>query len=443
MKTPPHDKDLEGSILAACLLGHSRDIVDSVSPLDFYLTANQLIFTAICELFSKNITPDLMTVVSKLQAKNQLDEAGGATRLAETIDSAPLPGNIEHCNNRLKQLSALRKLIITCQMYEHEAHNTQDPDLTIDKAQSDICRINIGDTHKSIASVQELCETIYEEIETKSRNPQDISGVKSGFTRIDYTLHGFQASDFIILAARPSMGKSALMLDIAKNAQVPVGIFSLEMSKTQLAYRLLAQRSGVRLDNLLTGRVAGDQLQTITNSLARIYEYPIFIDDTSGISMNLLRKRARYMKKDHGIKILFVDYLQLISAAASHSRDREVAGISSELKGLAKDLEIPVVVLSQLNRNLEARTNKRPRLSDLRDSGTLEQDADVVLFLYRPEPYIENKFEKGKETKEYTEAKNDAEVIISKHRNGKTGLVKLFWNPEITSFFNLTKEQEA
>lgn len=438
MKILPQNIEYEESILASCLLGDAYDIVGLLRPDDFYNPTHTKVFRVIQAMVDKNLPVDLVTVSSEIAAAGV-----SAIRLSEIVTDSPVASNIEYCAEEIRKKAALRLLIGKCEASAAAAYQPgADADEVINSAQADIISVQHSDASADACQIRDLCMSVREEITKRRLSPREVNGIPSGFDDIDKTLHGFQDSDFIILAARPSMGKTALMLDMVRNAamkNIPAAVFSLEMSRRQLLYRVASQTSRIGMNNLLTGKISSDEDVAVNMTMDKIFQAPIYIDDKPGLTAVELRRKLRKMKHDYGVRIAFLDYLQLMRADSKPTRDREVAEISAGIKNAAKEMEIPIVALSQLNRSVETRgDNHRPRLSDLRDSGTLEQDADVVMFLYRAEPYIVEKFDKhGEEMPEYTQLKNHAELQIAKHRNGAIGVTSLFWNPEITSFGNI------
>jgi len=437
MKIPPQNVEFEESILASCLLGDAYDVVGLLSHEDFYNPTHSKIFAVIQGMVDRSLPVDLITVSS---------EIGGtgisSSTLSEITQNAPIATNIEYCAEGIRKKAALRRLIEKCEASASAAYLPgADADEVINSAQAGIISIQYQKASADSCGIRDLCMTVTDEIAERKNNPRSVNGIPSGFTNLDKTLHGFQDSDFIILAARPSMGKTALMLDMVRFAVlhgIPSAVFSLEMSRRQLLYRLASQMSGVGMNSLLTGDISKADDAAVNSAMERIFPAPLYIDDKPSLSAVELRRKLRKMKHEHGVRIAFVDYLQLMKSDSKPTRDREVAEISAGIKTAAKELEMPVVALSQLNRSVESRDNHRPRLSDLRDSGTLEQDADVIMFLYRAEPYIAEKYDQnGNETPDFTQLKNHAEVQIAKHRNGATGVTSLFWNPGITSFGNI------
>lgn len=439
-KLPPQNIEAEESLLSAILIDNSVliDILDILSPDDFYRSAHQIIFTAISELFSKNEPVDLVTLSNLLRKKKRLDEIGGATYLAKLVDTVPMAVNAQHYAHIIHEKAYLRRLIekaneITKRCFE----DSEDVGDVIDFAEQAIFEISGDKIRPSYHPISQIIGDSIDAIEKRQSNKSLITGVPTGFKSLDALTSGLQKSDLIIIAARPGMGKTAFALNIARNAaietNIPVSIFSLEMSKEQLAMRLLSSEAKVNSTRLRGGFITKDDWLQINNAAGRLYEAPIYIDDSPGISAIELRAKARRLKMERDIGILVVDYLQLMKTrAAAERRDLEISEISRSLKALAKELDIPVVALSQLNRKLEERSDKRPQLSDLRESGALEQDSDVVAFIYREDEY--NKDENNPK-------KGTAEILLKKQRNGPTGMVRLTFLSECTCFENYISEE--
>jgi len=433
-KIPPQSLETEESILASCFLGHTSQAVNFITPDDFYRTAHQKIFRAIRDIYNKGEPVDLNTVGQHLKDIGQFDETGGYIRLAQIIDTVPLAVNIETYCKIIREKAILRKLITHCHKTIEECYNPQDDiSLILEQSRKSISSIQ-NNSKSKLSSYSELSMTASDRYEELYNNQGKLTGIPSGYYDIDWFTCGFQATDFIIIAARPSMGKSALALNmagnIAKNGDAAL-IFSLEMGKHQLFDRQVSGESCVNLQKFKSGRFIHEDWTSLTETQAKVYNWPVYIDDSAALHYSLIRSRAYSAIEKHDIKIIFVDYLQLIRGDKESSRDREVAGISAAMKAMAKEFEIPVVVLSQLNRSLENRKDKKPRLSDLRDSGTLEQDSDVIMFLYRPGVYGEKESYEG-----------HTELEIAKHRNGPTGLVNLIWQDKYTRFLNKTRGKD-
>jgi replicative DNA helicase len=436
---PPQNLEAENSLLSAILIDNDvlLDVVDIVSPQDFYRSAHQKIFTAVIDLFSKSEPVDLITLSNMLKEKNHLKDIGGATFLAKLFDTIPLAVNAPYYAKIIRDKACLRRLIEKSNSILKKCFEDRgDVDDTINFAENAIFEVTQNKLNPSFFPIKKLVEKNISALEELQGNKALITGVPTGFSRLDSLTSGFQKSDLIILAARPSMGKTALALNIARNAavdaNVPVAIFSLEMSKEQLSMRLLCSESKVNSSNIRSGFLSKDNWAELTDAASVLTDAPIFIDDSADISATSIRAKARRLMMDEGLGLVIIDYLQLMRGRANaERRDLEISEISRSLKALAKELDIPVVALSQLNRDLEKRNDKRPMLSDLRESGALEQDADVVAFIYRDEVY--NKDENNPE-------KGTAEIIIAKQRNGPVGSLKLKFFKSYTKFENLASE---
>ncbi len=436
---PPQNLEAENSLLSAILIDNDvlLDVVDIVSPQDFYRSAHQKIFTAVIDLFSKSEPVDLVTLSNILKEKNHLKDIGGAAFLAKLFDTIPLAVNAPYYAEIIRDKACLRRLIeksnsILKRCFEDRG----DVEDTINFAENAIFEVTQNKLNPSFFSIKNLVEKNISALEELQGNKALITGIPTGFSRLDSLTSGFQKSDLIILAARPSMGKTALALNIARNAavdaNVPVAIFSLEMSKEQLSMRILCSESKVNSSNIRSGFLSKDNWAELTDAASVLTDAPIFIDDSADISATSIRAKARRLMMDEGLGLIIIDYLQLMRGRANaERRDLEISEISRSLKALAKELNVPVVALSQLNRDLEKRNDKRPMLSDLRESGALEQDADVVAFIYRDEVY--NKDENNPE-------KGTAEIIIAKQRNGPVGSLKLKFFKSYTKFENLASE---
>ena len=430
----PHSIEMETSIIASCLLGDADKVIEHLQPSDFYKTAHQQIFAIIRELLQKKIVPDLPTVANALMTAGILDEIGGAVYLAQIMAEAPVPSNIKHYAKTIKDNAARRDLIeqahdITKACFESSAPTEN----IISEAQRRLLSIEFETSEGSIASYHDLSEDAGDRYQELYKSKGAVSGIASDYHGLDLLLCGFQPSDLIILAGRPSMGKTALALNIAGNIgrqDIPVAVFSLEMSKQQLFDRQVAMESDVNLQKFRSGRFEEPDWEALREAQDKINHWPIHIDDDAALHYLEIGRRINRYKRRFGIEIAFVDHLQLIKGDKSPSRDREIGSITAGLKATAKQAMIPIVLLSQLNRNLEERSNphKRPRLSDLRDSGNIEQDADVVGFIYRPEVYNDVHGEPFP---------GQAELNIAKQRNGPTRMMKLVWHEKTTKFSNV------
>ena len=436
---PPQNTEAEESILSSILIDNNTllDVMEILSPDDFYRSSHQKIFAGITELFSQNEPADLVTLNNLLEEKNQLEEIGGAAYLAQIIDTAPLAVNAQHYARIVHDKAALRRMIEKTNAISQRCFKDQgDVDEIIDFAESAIFEIAQKKDKQSFYPISKIIEESIDILEERQGNKALLIGVPTGFTLFDNLTSGLQKSDLIIIAGRPSMGKTALALNIARNAAIdantPTAIFSLEMSKEQLSMRLLCAEARIDSSRLRSGFFSRDDWVSLTDAAEILSESPIHIDDSASISALEIRAKARRLKMKTDLGLIIIDYLQLMkSHHFSERRDLEISEISRTLKALAKELELPIIALSQLNRKLEDRSDKRPQLADLRESGALEQDADVVAFIYRDEVYNkdENSAEQGK-----------AELLLSKQRNGPTGMVPLTFITAYTRFENRAAE---
>ena len=438
---PPQNIEAEESLISAVLIDNDTllDVLEILSPDDFYRTAHQKIFSGISDLFSRNEPSDLVTLTNILRERNQLEDIGGATYLARLVDTVPLAVNAQHYAKIIHDKASLRRLIEKVNLIARKCFEDRgDVDDVIDYAESAIFEISEQKHRQSFYPISKIIDSNIKTIEEHEKNKSLVTGVPTGYSELDRLTSWLQKSDLIILAARPSMGKTALSLNIARNAaiegNVPTAIFSLEMSKEQLSMRMLCSEARVDLSRLRGGFMNQDNWIRITDAASRFFNAPIYIDDSADISALSIRAKSRRLKMEKDLGLVIIDYLQLMRGhVRTERRDLEISEISRSLKALAKELNIPVVALSQLNRKLEERSDKRPQLSDLRESGALEQDADVVAFIYRDEMYNkeENNPNKGK-----------AEIILSKQRNGPTGKVPLTFLSAYTRFENPASENE-
>ena len=438
-RTPPHDMDAEESILSSIFIDNSTlyEIVDILEYQDFYKGAHQKIFRAVVELFAGDEPADLVTVANRLREKNELDSAGGPSYLATIADTAPLALNAVHYAKIIKGKSSLRKLIKSAtDIIDRCMKDRGDFEDIIDYAENSVFSIAEAKSEGAFASLAELININIDTLEERQGSKGGLSGLTTGYPRLDSLTSGLQNSDLIILAARPSMGKTAFALNIARNVafeeNAPVAVFSLEMSKEQLSMRLLTSEARIDSNRLKTGFITQDDWQNATDAAGLLNDLPIFIDDTPNITVMDIRAKARRIKKESGLGLIVIDYLQLMKAPVRLERkDLEIAEISRALKSLAKELNIPIIALSQLNRMLEQRSDKRPLLSDLRESGALEQDADIVSFIYRDEVY-------SKEAD--NPHKGKAEIIVAKNRNGSVGTASMHFIGQYTRFEELASE---
>lgn len=440
-KLPPQSIEAEEAVLSAILIdnGTLLDVLEIVSPDDFYRSAHKQIFITIKELFSKNEPVDLVTIVNALRDKGRLDEIGGASYLSFLVDSVPMAIDPPHYAKIIRDKSALRRLIaqsneIIRRCYE----NSGELDRVIEFSERVVFEISEQKNKQAFFSISKVIELNIDALEERQGNRALVTGVPTGFSRLDQLTAGFQNSDLIILAARPAMGKTAFALNLARNAaiegNVPVAVFSLEMSKEQLSMRMLCAEARVDSSRIRSGFLSRDDWTRLTHAASTLNDAPIYIDDSPDISATSIRTKSRRLKMDKDLGLIIIDYLQLMRGSANtERRDLEISEISRALKILAKELKVPVIALSQLNRKLEERSDKRPQLSDLRESGALEQDADVVSFIYRDEVYNKDENNPNRGT---------AEIILAKQRNGPTGTVLLTFLNSFTRFEDLANETE-
>jgi len=437
-KLPPQNMEAEQSVLGGILIENEaiNKVMEIVTTDDFYRDAHRKIFYALINLSERDEPADLITLTNELRRMDQLDSVGGASYLASLIDSVPTAANIEYYARIVKEKAILRRLIqtsteIITQSYEDRA----DVENFLDDAERAIFQISEHRVKPSFYSIRDIVKESFKTIEKLYERKELITGVPSGFKELDRMTAGFQPSDLIIVAGRPSMGKTALCLNVAQYAaiekRIPVAIFSLEMSKEQLVIRMLCSEARVEGTRLRTGFLTESDWPRLTLAAGNLSDAPILIDDSPALSVLELRAKARRLRAEHGLSMLIIDYLQLMRGRArAESRQQEISEISRSLKALAKELNIPLIAVSQLSRKPEERRDFRPQLSDLRESGAIEQDADVILFLYRDELYnrAEDNPNKGK-----------AEVIIGKQRNGPIGKVELAFLDRYTTFKDLYK----
>ncbi|WP_236616439.1 replicative DNA helicase [Schnuerera ultunensis] len=405
--------------------------IEQLHPEDFYKEANREIFEAIIELFNRNEPVDLITLSEELRKRGTLENLGGVTYLAELSGGVAITSNVKYYCDIVEEKSILRRLIKSCDDIMAKSYEgTEEVNNIIEEAEKNIFDITQGRHREGFAPIKEVLLDSFSKIEEMAAHQGELTGLTTGFIDIDQKLSGMQNSDLILLAARPSMGKTALGINIATNsaikAEASVAIFSLEMSKEQLVQRMISSAAHVDLQKIISGRLNEDEWIKIIDAMGPLSQAKIFIDDTAGISLTEMKAKCRRLKIERGLDLIVIDYLQLMqSHGRQENRQQEISAISRGLKALAKEMDCPVIALSQLSRAPELRSDHRPILSDLRESGAIEQDADVVLFLYRDEYYHED-----------SDKKNIGEVIIAKHRNGPTGVVELVWKKEFTKFLN-------
>ncbi len=438
----PHSIEAEQSVIGSMLM--DREAVIAASEIivgsDFYQHQYGVMFDAMVELFNEGKPVDLVTLQDRLKEKDVPPEVSSLDFVRDIITMVPTSANIRSYANIVREKAVLRKLIRTTEEIANTCYAGKDAleDILADTEKS-IFNLLQSRSAQEFVPIKQVAINVLEKIEMAYRTQGTVTGVPTGFIDLDYKLSGFQPSDFILIAARPSMGKTAFVLNVVDYVSVrkglPCMVFSLEMSKEQLVNRMLSMESNVDAQKLRNGSLTDSDWDAVVEGVGIIGNAKLVIDDTPGISISELRSKCRKMKLEHGLSIVIIDYLQLMSGSgkgASESRQQEISEISRSLKALARELQAPVVALSQLSRACETRTDHRPMLSDLRESGAIEQDADVVMFLYRDDYYNKD-----------TEHPNEAEVIIAKQRNGPIGTVNLIWKPEFTKFVNAARPQEG
>ncbi len=439
-KIPPHDIEAEQAVLGCMLTDRDSVIgaIEKLKPEDFYREDNKAVYEAMLSLYGRAEPIDIITVKSELVANGKFEQIGGLEYLAVLPEKVPTTTNVEKYINIIEEKSILRNLIKTANDIIAAGYDqTEEVEDIMNIAEKKIFDIMQAKNSKGYSPIKDILVETFSELERLYNQKGYITGVETGFTDLDYKTSGFHNSDLIIIAARPAMGKSAFAINIATHAavnnNVPVAIFNLEMSKEQVANRILCSEAMVDSNKIRTGKIDDNEWIKLANSSGRLAEAPIYIDDTPGISIMEIRARCRKLKLEKNIGLVVIDYLQLVqgSGKKNSSREQEISEISRSLKILAKELNIPVIALSQLSRGAEKRDDKRPMLSDLRESGAIEQDADIVMFLYRDDYYNQD-----------SEKKNIAEVILAKHRGGSTGTVELLWLGNYTKFANIERYRD-
>ena len=436
-KVPPHDVEAEQAVLGSMLTDKDAVIsaIEVLKEDDFYRTDNKSIYEAIMNLYNRAEPIDIITVKAELESLGKFEQVGGLEYLASLPDKVPTTANAMKYIKIVEEKSTLRNLIKTAnEIIELGYDPTEDVSDIMEGAEKKIFNIMQNNDKKSYAPIKDILVESFTQLEELYNRKQHITGVPSGFTELDYKTAGFHGSDLVLIAARPAMGKSAFALNIATNAavraNVPVVIFSLEMSKEQMVNRILCSEAMVDSNKVRTGKLEEDDWTKLAGSIGPLSDAEIYIDDTPGISVMEIRAKCRKLKLEKNIGMVVIDYLQLVQGSnrRNGSREQEISEISRSLKILAKELNVPVIALSQLSRAVEQRPDHRPMLSDLRESGAIEQDADIVMFLYRDDYYNPD-----------SEKKDIAEVIIAKHRGGSLGTVDLLWLGSYTKFVNLEK----
>lgn len=436
-KIPPHDIEAEQAILG-CMLTDKDSVISAIEVLKedaFYREDNRAIYSAILGLYSRSEPIDIITVKAELVENGNFERVGGLEYLASLPERVPTTANVEKYIKIVDEKSMLRKLINTSnELVALGYDETEEVDNIMDMAEKKIFDLASKKNTKGYTSIKDVLVESFSKLEELYNNKGKVSGTPTGFVDFDNITSGLHDSDLIIVAARPAMGKSAFAINLAANVALQAGkgvaIFNLEMSKEQVGNRILCSEAMVDSNKVRTGLLEDDDWVKLASTLSRLSEAPIYIDDTAGISIMEIRAKCRKLKLEKDIGLVVIDYLQLIqgSGTKNSSREQEISEISRSLKILAKELNIPVIALSQLSRSVEKRDDKRPMLSDLRESGAIEQDADIVIFLYRDDYYNQD-----------SEKKNVAEVILAKHRGGSTGTVDMAWLPSYTKFANLDR----
>ena len=439
IKSQPNDILAEQAVLGAMLVDKDAIIasIESLKPDDFYREDNKEIYACMLELYGIGKNIDMITLKDQLTLRGTLEKVGGISYIATLVDNVPAVSNIESYVKIVEEKSVIRNLIKTArEIIENGYSGTEDVDTLVEQAEKKIFDVVQERNSRGYSSIKEVLINVFDEIEELCKSGKKISGLESGFIDLDAKTSGLNNSALIIVAARPAMGKSAFVLNIAnfvaRHQKTPVMIFNLEMSKEEVTKRILCAEGEVDSSKVKNAKLDSEDWLKLGEASGRLSDTPIYIDDTPGVTSSELRAKCRKAKLEKNIGLIIIDYLQLMeSKSKSSSRQQEVSEISRSLKILAKELNVPVIALSQLSRAAEARTDHRPMLSDLRESGSIEQDADIVMFLHREDYYDEN-----------TERKNIAEVIVAKNRSGSTGTVELAWIPEYTKFANLYRGPE-
>ena len=436
-KVAPHSREAEESVIGAVLL--SADAVnialEKLHPEDFYRPSHQVLFEAITDLFDANEPIDAVTVSEALRRNDALERIGGVPFLTSLLESVPTASNVEYYAAIVEEHALRRRLMKVGGRLNSLAMTIDEPiSDVLDRAEQEVFAVSERRIGEGLAPIDPLLAPAIERAEELNRLGSEITGIPLGFRDLDRKLAGLHPTNLVIVASRPGMGKSSLALNIAQNVAVqghPVAVFSLEMSREEIVTRMLCAEGRIDSQRLRTGRLGENDFTKLSNAASVLYKKPIFVDDSPGLTVTEIRAKARRLKRRPGLALVVVDYIQLMhSPGGSENRQQEIATISRNLKNLARELQVPIIALSQLNRSLESREDKRPRLGDLRESGAIEQDADVVMFIYRHEYY----------QPEAQETKGIAEVAIAKHRQGATGRVDMTFLPEFTLFADMGRD---
>lgn len=436
-KSIPANLEAERAVLGSLMIDPDAiiKVANFLRPEDFFRERHAWLYEAMLALNERREPLDFVTIIDELERRNQLEEIGGPAYLTDLISTTPTAMYVDHYARIVERAALLRRLIAAAGKIAELAYDeSQDVDDVMDRAEQIVFGVSESRIHRDLLPIRAILSNVVDRIDFLARNQDTLMGVPTGFTMLDRLLGGLQKSDLIILAGRPGMGKSSFGLSIAQNAAkrygARVAVFSLEMSSEQLVQRLLSMETGIDSHRLRLGTVQEDEWHTLLNAANILASTSIFIDDTPAASVTEIRTKARRLYAEHGLDMVLIDYMQLMSGQVgggrNENRQQEISYISRSLKSLARELNVPVIALSQLSRAVEARSDKRPMLSDLRESGSIEQDADVVLFIYREDYYIED-----------TDRQNIADVLIAKHRHGSTGTISLFFRKELTQFRDL------
>jgi len=434
-RVPPHNLKAEQSVLGSMILDKDAitDVAELIKEEDFYREAHRLIFNGILRLFDKNEPVDMVTLAAELTKMGEFDALGGVEYLSDLTNEGIITSNAKYYAKIVQEKSLLRKLISASSEIIEKGYDLEEADQLLDLAEQSIFNISQNKSREGLASIAEILVTTYENIEKAYSSDGTVTGLSTGFIDLDRKTSGLQRSDLILLAARPAMGKTAFALNLCQNVAMKndasVAIFSLEMAKDQFVQRMLSSEAYVPIHNLKNGILEEDDWSSLTKAMAILGQAKIYVDDPPSLTVMEMRAQCRRLKMERGLDLVMVDYLQLMDGGGKHeSRQQEISYISRSLKSLARELDCPVIALSQLSRAPELRADHRPILSDLRESGAIEQDADIVMFLYRDEYYFPE-----------SEKPGIGELIIAKHRSGETGAVEMAWLGEFTKFVNLEK----
>ena len=444
---PPQNLEAEEAVLGSILLEQDSiiSVMEFLVPDDFYRVAHQLIFAAMIEFNQNSEAIDPITVSEKLRQKNQIDNVGGEAGIIELLDKVPTAANVEFYTQIVLEKSTRRKLIKTSTNIVKNAYQEDETIANVlDTAERDILSVSEGRNKAGFIPIRDVLHDAYESLEERSKNNGEVTGIATGYIGLDRMTSGLHADELIILAARPSVGKTAFVLNIAKNVAVnlneTVAIFSLEMGAESLVERIICSHASINAGHLKTGKLTDEEYTQYFVATGVLAEAPIYIDDTPGIRVSEIRAKCRRLKQErNNLGLVVIDYLQLIEGNGKESRQQEVSEISRNLKKLAKELKVPVIALSQLSRGVEQRQDKRPIMSDIRESGSIEQDADIVAFLYRDDYYRQEPDENGQVPE--VEPNSTIEVIIEKNRSGPRGTVELNFMKEFNKFTNLVPDE--